>query len=162
MSMRADTTLVETKTEAGSAVDSLGIMALGPQAEAATIAAFVASRGRRDRLLKVLDTKKRRSEFDRALSHEDLWDVTAVRTLRHEQQTADGVHAALRGLGAPDRCRVLGGPLDAEELSLEVALRDVVGSLCGCLVICVAGRLAYHEGEEQSERSILVREPVTR
>jgi len=142
--------------------DSLGIMTLGPQAEAATIAAFVASPRRRDRLLKVLDTKKRRSEFDRALSHEDLWDVTAVRALGYEQQTADGVHSALRKLGAPDQCRVLGGPLDGEELSLKVALRDVVGSLCGCVVICVAGRLAYHEGEEPSDRSILVRKPVTR
>ncbi len=134
-------------------------MTLGAEADAATISAFVAPRGRRERLLKVLGSKKRRRELDRALSHEDLWEVSTVRALAREQQTPEGVLAALAELGAPDHCRVLGGPLDRQELPLAAALRDVVGSLCGCVVICVPGRLAYHEGEDRNARTILVRRP---
>jgi hypothetical protein len=42
--------------------------------EAETLNACVASRRRRERLTGVLQTKKRHSELDRALSHQDLWD----------------------------------------------------------------------------------------
>ena len=129
----------------------------GDAAEADTLRAFIASPRRRDRLVGVLTTKKRRTELDRALSHEDLWDRRCVVGLAADEQDAASVASRLREHGAPSRCRVLGGSRDGDELDLDDALSAVVGTLDACLVICLPGHLAYHESEEPTRRVLLVR-----
>ena len=126
-------------------------------AEAKTLRAFVASPRRRDRLIGVLTTKKRYSELDRAFSHEDLWDSRYVLGLAAREQNAGSVAGRLREHGAPARCHLLGGSHDGEDMNLDDALGAVVGTLDACLVICVAGHLAYHESEDPTRRILLVR-----
>jgi hypothetical protein len=127
-------------------------------AEVETLRAFIASPGRRDRLVGVLSTKKRRTELDRALSHEDdLWDSRYVVRLSADNQNARAVEALLRERGAPSTCRVLGGSRDGEELDLDAALTALVGTLDGCLLICRPGHLAYHESEDPGRRVVLAR-----
>lgn len=125
--------------------------------EAQTIRAFVASSRRRERLVGVLTTKKRSTELNRALSHEDLWDSRHVLTLHPEQQDAQSVAALLRDRGAPSTCCILGGSRDGEVMDLGDALNAIVGTLDACLIICVPGRLAYHESEEPGRRVVLSR-----
>jgi len=125
--------------------------------EAQTLDAFVASRPRRERLIGALTTKKRWTELDEALSHEDLWDDRYVVALSHDEQNAESVAVILRERGAPATCRILGGSRDGDELELREALNAVVGMLDACLVICVPGRLAYHESEDPGRRVVLAR-----
>ena len=127
-------------------------------AEAETLRAFIASSCRQERLVSMLTTKKRQAELDRALSHEDLWDERYVRNLAADEQNATVIATLLRERGASETCRVLGGTRDGEELALDVALNEIVGTLDACLVICTAGRPAYHESEDLRRRAILVRE----
>jgi hypothetical protein len=129
----------------------------GHAAEVETLRAFIASPRRRERLISVLTTKKRWTELDRALSHEDLWDSRYVVSLSADNQNARAVEALLRERGAPPSCRLLGGSRDGEELDLDEALTALVGTLDACLLICLPGRLAYHESEEPGHRVVLAR-----
>jgi len=62
----------------------------------------------------------------------------------------------LRSLGAGENCWVISeGPLDAHEVELLHALKEVVGRGFGTLLSCVPGHLAYFESED--ERYILQR-----
>ena len=129
----------------------------GHAAEVETLRVFIASARRRERLIGVLTTKSRRTELDRALSHEDLWDSRYVVSLSADNQNARAVEALLRKRGAPSRRRLLGGSRDGEELDLDEALAALVGTLDACLLICLPGRLAYHESEEPGHRVVLAR-----
>ena len=129
----------------------------GDSPEADTLKAFVASARRRDRLVGVLTTKKRSTELDAALSHEDLWDRRWLNLLAPGNQTAAAVEAILRDRGAPATCQILGGSLDGETLDLRQALDSIVGTLDACLVICIPGKLAYHESEDPGRRVVLAR-----
>jgi hypothetical protein len=129
---------------------------LGLEAEEQTLRAFVVGE-RRQRLISVLRTKKRASEVGYALSHRPMWDPRFVIPIAPGEQHAEAIEQLLRASGAPLACRVLGGRLDGEEFELDAALRDIVGFSAGCLVICIPGRLAYHEGEERNDRVILRR-----
>lgn len=133
----------------------------GETAEAKTLQAFIASPRRRDRLIGVLTTKKRYTELDRGLSHEDLWDSRYVKRLAAAEQNSRSVASRLREYRAPARCHVLGGIRDGEDMDLDDALRAIVGTLDACLVICIPGHLAYHESEEPTRRVLLVRQAET-
>jgi hypothetical protein len=125
--------------------------------EAETLRAFVASAGRRDRLIRVPATRNRVTELARALAHEDLWDDRWVLDLPAHHQNAASIGTILRERGAPPACGVLGGTQDGQEIELAAALDAIVGVLDACLVICVPGRLAYHESEEPGRRVVLAR-----
>ena len=43
------------------------------------------------------------------------------------------------------------------EKSLRAALEKTVGTGSGTIISCIAGKLAYFEGEEQNQRYILER-----
>jgi hypothetical protein len=130
----------------------------GLEAEELTLRAFVVAH-RRDRLASVVRTKKRYRELEGWLSHGAAWDPRWVTPVPVAEQDAGAIERILRSLGAPDDCHVLcgAGGVDGKDLPLRNALDLVVGSICGTLVICIPGRLAYHEGEERHDRNILHR-----
>jgi hypothetical protein len=130
----------------------------GLEAEEVTLRAFVVAH-RRDRLASVVRTKKRYRELVGWLSHAAQWDPRWVSPVPVAEQQPDAIERILRSLGAPDECHVLGGAggIDGQDLPLFEALDFVVGSICGTLVICIPGRLAYHEGEERNDRNVLHR-----
>ena len=130
----------------------------GLEAEEITLRRFVVE-DRRDRLASVVRTKKRYPELVRWLAHGHPWDPRWATRVAAADQHSEAVERILRALGAPDRCHVLGGggDTDGKDLDLPDALDRVVGFSMGALVICIPGRLAYHEGEERHDRNVLHR-----
>lgn len=123
-----------------------------------TLCSFVVA-SRRDRLASVVRTKKRYSELERRLSHGHPWDPRWATRVAVADQNAEAVERILRARGAPDECHVRCGDAetDGRELELRSALDRFVGSSMGVLLICIPGRLAYHEGEELHDRTVLHR-----
>jgi len=56
------------------------------------------------------------------------------------------VFVALRKMGAPETCWVMGGRFDAQEKELLQALRE---SGDGFVLSCIPGRLAYIKTEDE-------------
>ena len=71
----------------------------------------------------------------------------------------DKIYELLRARGAPTRCYVISvsNDLDGQEVDLREALGGVVGELDNTFISCIAGRLAYLEGEALNERYLLER-----
>jgi hypothetical protein len=122
-------------------------------AEAATIRAFVLP-GLRDRVTGLTSKPDRAGRLQTLLAHQRILNERFMTQVPPGHAFAASIADSLRAKGAPATCRVMGGPLDAQELALEEALGTVVGWNDGCLVICVPGRLAYFEGEEPNDRHI--------
>ena len=123
---------------------------------AALIGAFVRAE-RRERYLALLASVRGRAKLRAALAHFRDLEPRTARPVPPTQQTPGAVAALLRAHGAPAECVVLAedAALDGQRLSLEAALDAVVGRGMGAFVSCVAGRLAYYEGEEAGERYLL-------
>jgi hypothetical protein len=102
-----------------------------------------------------------RAKFRAALAHWRELDPPCLVSIPGSEQTADGVAALLRGLGAPATCVVLAGDtaLDGRVLPLAETLARVVGRGMGAVLSCVPGELGYYEGEDPGVRYIL-RRPV--
>lgn len=124
----------------------------------ALIRAFVAPQ-RQDRYLGLLGSERGREKVRRSLAHFDALDARFARRLSGAEQTPDGVARLLRDRGAPASCVLLAedAALDGQTMSLDHALKAVVGRGMGAFVSCIAGRLGYFEGEAQNERYLLER-----
>jgi hypothetical protein len=131
---------------------------IGLAAEEVTLRRFVEP-SRRERLARLVRTKKRYGSLERELSHGHPWDPRWVTPVPPAAVNAEDVGRLLRAHGAPDTCHVLGGSGDVDglDLPLDEALERVVGTRLGALIICIAGELAYHEGEERGDVNILHR-----
>lgn len=117
--------------------------------ERAFVESFVDAR-RRGRFLSAFENPKRRRVFTRELCHPKptfLLFRYAEQIVRSEDK-APMIAARLRGMGAPDRCYIIGGELDGQEVDLDEALKSVVGWSYGEIVSCIPGKLAYLESEE--------------
>lgn len=129
-------------------------MSLHP-AEEATIRAFILPE-RRPRYLEQMGTPKRRARFlDRRMNHCHDLDPRFATPARNVTAAAE-----LRGLGAPEHCRLISGSteLDGREMPLAEALEDTSFLYFGTLVCCIPGRLAYYRGECGEQEFILVRD----
>ena len=126
--------------------------------EEALIAAFIV-RERRERMVTLLRNPKRRAKATASLAHFRDLDQRWVVPIPSEAQTPSAIEAALRRRGAGDLCHVISedAAIDGKQLPLRSALDLVVGTGFGSLLSCVAGALAYFEGEGPSERCILAR-----
>ncbi|HSH58489.1 MAG TPA: hypothetical protein VK988_02390 [Acidimicrobiales bacterium] len=126
--------------------------------EEATVRAFML-RDRRDRWIASLSTARRRRKATDRLAHLRDLDPRYAHRLEPSGQQSSVILDELRRRGAPATCHVISEntSLDARDLPLEDILDEVVGSMHGTIVICVAGELAYYEGEDQGERYILER-----
>lgn len=126
--------------------------------EAETIRAFVAQPIRR-RMLALLASPKRRRDLVAMLDHFDGFDRQWTVDVGSCDQTPEAITRELTSIGAGADCWAISSDpdLDGRRMDLTSALRSVVGSGFGTLLICKPGRLAFYEGEEPGARTILRR-----
>ena len=86
--------------------------------------------------------------------------IRDIQRIPGDEQDTSKILAQLLALGAQPTCHLISEntDLDGRDPTLTDALDEIVGSMHGTLVVCVPGKLAYYEGEEQGERYILHRE----
>ena len=101
---------------------------------------------------------KVRAKLVDKLNHFWHLDERFVIAIPGQEQYPERIHELLRARGAPDRCYVIGdGDLEGQEPLLLDALDHVVDGFTGTILSCVAGRLAYFQGEDFVDRFILQR-----
>lgn len=127
--------------------------------ERALVRAFFAPEVR-PRYLRLLSTAKGREKFVARLSHLDLLDARVAHRIDPEQQIIDEIEDDLKRRGAPAFCFVISeNPrVDGRQMALRDALEATVGSGMGTFLSCIAGHLAYFEGEEPGVRYVCERE----
>lgn len=126
--------------------------------EVAFVNAFVV-RDKRERYRGFLAGKRRSKVLD-SLYHWDDYYSGRVVAIPPACQTRADILSKLSELGAPALCYAISNDrdLDARKMSLEEALRDVVGNgEHGTILSCIPGRLAYYEGQDPENRFILHR-----
>lgn len=118
--------------------------------ESAFINAFVLKE-RRERLRTLIVNPRRRKQFVQELAHFKSLDQRCIRMLAPSSQNPKDIATLLKQKGAPDICFLVSedSSLDRKQLPLLVALEDVVGYGMGTLILCIPGRLAYFEDEDQ-------------
>jgi hypothetical protein len=129
--------------------------------EEALVRSFVIP-AKRGRMAELLANPKRRKKATSALAHFKDLEPRWVVSLSAEEQDPASVERALRSRGAPDTCHVISedAALDGKRLPLRMALGLIIGSGMGTLLSCVPGIPAFFEGEEASERCMLVRRAI--
>jgi len=129
-------------------------IALHP-AEEATIRAFVVS-SKRDRLLTLFGSPKRRREALDALNHFADWDARFARPV---DSSAD-VLALLRKARAPSECHVMSDSpeLDGRDMPLDEGVRACESYSFASILCCVPDELAFFFDEVAAPRNrILLR-----
>jgi len=129
--------------------------------EATLISTFV-NAAKRKHLIEILANPKRRHRAAVSLAHFEDFDPSAVVRLGTDAQTPGAIESALRARGAGEHCHVISAnrAIDGKHLPLKLALEKVVGQGMGTLLSCVAGELAYYEGEDPADRCILARRAI--
>ena len=124
--------------------------------EATLISTFV-NGAKRKHLIEILANPKRRHRATATLAHFGDFDPSLVVRLGSDIQTAAAIEGALRSRGAGEHCHVISDnrAIDGKHLPLKSALEKVVGHGMGTVLSCIAGELAYYEGQDPAERCIL-------
>lgn len=114
--------------------------------EEAFIKSFVRAT-RQERFLSFLSNFRKRQKFINEFNHlrQNFLAPEFLAVLTGKQSLPPSVYDALRKLGAPERCWVMGGRYDAEERELLEALE---GSGDGFVLSCIPGKLAYLKTED--------------
>jgi hypothetical protein len=105
---------------------------------------------RRERTLFELASKKKRDNFFSKLCHnfDKILDERFMAAV--QVPVFDEALLLLKSHGAPSHCYVMSfGELDGQKLLLFDALREAVGMGMPSIVICIPGRLAYFEAEQE-------------
>lgn len=125
--------------------------------EEAFISAFIA-KDKRDRYLGFL-SPKRRDKLRDLLPHGTVGHLAVEfkKAILPKDQTLEGIHLILTARGAHASCHVIShdSRIDGRDMSLREALEATVGQGMGTIICCVAGRLAYFEGEDMGARFLL-------
>ena len=120
------------------------------------VQAFVAS-DRQNRYLGLLATPEGRTKFTEALHHDLRLDPRYAIRLSAGQTRNERIKAVIAALGnaGSESCILISANsrLDGQRLPLPEALAEVVG-YGGTIISCVAGEVAYYEGEETGERYV--------
>ena len=116
---------------------------------------------KRSRYLSLLESRRGRTKFVRALDHFADLDMRRATLVPPDAQTPHDIESLLRRKGAPDTCIITSSndTIDGSNTSLREALQQTIGEGFGTIISCVAGRLAYFEGEDTSTRYILEYSP---
>jgi hypothetical protein len=124
----------------------------------ALVRAFIAP-DRQGRYLALLGSTRGREKLRRALAHCRDLDSRFAHELPDGVHTVAEIAALLRAKGAPAECTLLAedAALDGRCLSLDEALRAVIGRGMGALISCVPGTLGFYEGEGPGARYLLER-----
>lgn len=132
-------------------------MALHP-AEEATLRTFVVA-AKRDRLLTLFGSSRRRKQARDALNHFAGWDERFAQLL---DSSAD-VLALLRNAGAPSQCHVISDApeLDGRNMPLDEAVSACEGYSFASVLCCVPGKLAFFFDEVAAPRNrVLLAHPA--
>jgi hypothetical protein len=123
--------------------------------EEALIKAFI-PRHRQERFLEIIMKPKRRAKLLAELYHFKALGPK-FRVAVPANQNPSALSRLLKAMGAGPVCYVMStnSTLDQQEVALDIALAETVGSQEGTLISCVPGKLAYFEDED--ERYILQR-----
>jgi hypothetical protein len=131
-------------------------MALHP-AEEATLRTFVVA-AKRDRLLALFGSPKRRKQARNALNHFAGWDERFAQPV----DSSGDVLALLRKAGAPAECHVMSdsAELDGRDMPLDEAVGACEGYSFASVLCCVPGILAFFFDEVAAPRNrVLLRQP---
>jgi hypothetical protein len=114
---------------------------------------------KRERYEEMISHPKKRVKFLRELAHFKSLDPRYVVPMLSKKLFPDQIAQILSQKGAPRSCWVTSEnrDLDGREMPLLEALKELVGGQMGTFLTCIPGRLAYFEGEEMGDRSILER-----
>lgn len=117
---------------------------------------------RRERVGTLLSSQKGREKLIASLSCFSGFADQYVVPVEARSQNADEICALLQSKGAPHTCYVMAenAKLDRKILDLPDVLEAVVGFGLGAFVSCVAGKLAFYEGESPGTRFILEKKRV--
>jgi hypothetical protein len=127
--------------------------------EQATIKAFIEP-NKRVRLSAFLSNPKNRKKFTRELAHFHWIDTRFAvppsewtkdpSLLNGSTSGVENIYLILKSKGAGNTCWVISedADIDAREMDLKTALKEVVGRGMGAILSCVPGRLAYFEDED--------------
>jgi hypothetical protein len=124
-------------------------------AEEATLRAFVVW-SKRDRLLTLFGSPKRRKEARDALNHFADWNARFAQPV----DSSTDVLALLRGAGAPSECHVMSDSpeLDGRDMPLAEAVHACESYSFASVLCCVPDKLAFFFDEVAAPRSrILLR-----
>ena len=112
--------------------------------------------GKRERYRGFLNTPRRRQKFISGLYHFDDFEPSYVLATPPHGGPVE-IEAALRALGAPDKCYLIStnSLLDQRVLLIGEALPAVSDASNGTIVCCLPGRLAFFQGEVPHNRCIL-------
>lgn len=131
-------------------------MALHP-AEEPTLRAFVIA-AKRDRLVSLFGSTKRRRQACDTLNHFDGWDERFAQRL----DSAADVLAVLRKAGAPSECHVISNSseFDGRDMPLNEAVSACEGYPFASVLCCIPGQLAFFFDEVAAPRiRVLLRQP---
>lgn len=105
---------------------------------------------KRERYLEMVASPKKRKKFLNELYHFKSLDPRRCFTLPKGVHTAEEIAAFLTQKGAPESCWITSSDsaLDAREMPLLEALKEVLGRQTGVFLSCIPGRLAYFEDED--------------
>jgi hypothetical protein len=127
--------------------------------EEATIRAFVTP-AKRERLLMLFGSAKRRKQVRAAFNHFVDWDVRYVQPIA----SSVDVLTALREAGAPAECHVISDDptLDGRTLPLADAVAAAEGYSFASILCCLPGQLAcfFDEMDAPRTRILLRRTPA--
>jgi len=112
---------------------------------------------KRARYLSLLESRRGRNKLRQMLDHFTDLDMRWAKTVPPNAQTPDQIELLLKRKGASDLCIIMSsdGSIDGRQVSLSDALQQTIGSGSGTIISCIAGRLAYFEGEDNNTRYIL-------
>jgi hypothetical protein len=117
--------------------------------EEALIKAFIPSH-RQERFLEMIAKPKKRAKLLTDLYHFKALNPKFVVAIPSNQRNPSALVKLLRAKGAGPKCYVMStnSRLDGQEVNLETALEETVGSQEGTLISCIPGRLGYFEDED--------------
>ena len=106
-----------------------------------------------------MQSDKGRKKLRSKLAHFADFDPASIVPIAPNQQHPLSIHRLLADLGAGEFCSLISENADWDglEMSLDTALKEIVGYGFGTVVNCVPGKLAYFEGEGPKHRFILKR-----
>ena len=122
-------------------------------AEEATFRAFVIS-AKRERIVSLFGSAKRRKEALDTLKHFPDWD----KRLAREIPSSTDVLTLLRGAGARAECHLISDDveLDGRDLPLENAVSAAEACDFATVLCCVPGKLAFFFDETEAPRRRLI------
>ena len=113
---------------------------------------------KRERYISMLSSRKMRKKILENFYHFNDLDERYLTVLAGSDQRASNIYNLLKSKKSPDVCYCIStvDEIDGKEIDLLDVLENKVGECYdGTVISCLAGKLAYYEGESAGARYIL-------